>query len=115
MPDVPDSVREEYSGALDMMAGNRMEEAEASMRKVLKDCDFFYEAYEGLAMVLHYQGKLDEAIDLMKELAQKDPDNVMAHSNLSVFFMKKGMIEEAEEEKAKATVLKFSQGESKGG
>ena len=43
----------------------------------------------------------------MKQLKEIKPDEIMAYSNLSLYFMKKGMITEAEEEKAAATALGF--------
>ena len=67
----------------------------------------FLEAYEGLDMVHNRQGEIDKAIACMGRLLEKDPKSIMAHSNLSVFYMKKGMKEKAEEEKALATVLRF--------
>ena len=69
----------------------------------------FLESYEGLAIVLSREGLFDEAIEVMKKLLEQDPQSMMAHTNLSVFYMHKGMKEVAEEWKAKATVLGFSQ------
>ena len=63
------------------------------------------DAYEALGVILGHQEKYDEAIELMAKLGEINPLSVMAHSNLSLFYMKKGEIERAEEEKAKATVL----------
>jgi Flp pilus assembly protein TadD len=53
-------------------------------------------------------GRLDRAIEIMQRLGEKDPANPMSHTNLSVFYMKQGLKEKAEEEKAKATVLQFA-------
>ena len=58
-------------------------------------------------MTYYKQGRLDEAIEWTDKLAALRPDYAMAHTNLSVFYMKKGMKERAEEEKAKAVVLNF--------
>ena len=43
----------------------------------------------------------------MKLLAKLNPNCVMAHTNLSVFYVSKGMIAEAESEKAIANQLEF--------
>jgi tetratricopeptide (TPR) repeat protein len=43
----------------------------------------------------------------MKQLKEINPDEVMAYSNLSLYYMKKGMIQEAEDEKAAATAAGF--------
>ncbi|MCC6486619.1 MAG: tetratricopeptide repeat protein [Candidatus Hydrogenedentes bacterium] len=67
----------------------------------------FEDAYEALGVILHRHHRVDEAIHYMKILEQLNPDCVMAHTNLSVFYVSKGMIEEAEEEKAKAAVAQM--------
>ena len=67
----------------------------------------FEDAYEVLGVVLHRHHRVDQAIRIMKQLAAMNPNCVMAHTNLSVFYMAKGMIQEAEEEKALAGQLEF--------
>ncbi|MBP8131318.1 MAG: tetratricopeptide repeat protein [Candidatus Hydrogenedentes bacterium] len=65
----------------------------------------FEDAHEALGVILHRQGRTDEAIRRMKTLASLNPGAVMAHTNLSVFYVAKGMLREAEEEKAIARQL----------
>ena len=67
----------------------------------------FEDAYEVLGVIQHRQGRTDEAIRTMQRLADLNPDCLMAHTNVSVFYVAKGMIQEAEEEKAKAAVLEI--------
>ncbi len=67
----------------------------------------FEDAYEVLGVILHRQGRTDDAIHIMRQLAALNPDCLMAHTNLSVFYVAKGLIPEAEEEKAKAAVLQI--------
>lgn len=67
----------------------------------------FEDAYEVLGVVLHRHHRVDDAIRIMKRLAAMNPNCVMAHTNLSVFYVSKGMIQEAEEEKALAGQLEF--------
>jgi folate-binding protein YgfZ len=67
----------------------------------------FEDAYEALGVILHRHHRVDEAIRYMQVLERLNPDSVMAHTNLSVFYVAKGMIAEAEEEKAKAAVLQI--------
>lgn len=69
----------------------------------------FEDAYEVIGVILHRHHRVDEAIAYMRRLDALNPDNVMAHTNLSVFYMTKGMIREAEEEKAKAGQLEMRQ------
>ncbi len=67
----------------------------------------YEDAYESLGVILHRHGRTDEAIAYMKVLAELNPDCVMAHTNLSVFYVAKGMIDEAEDEKARSSVLQL--------
>jgi tetratricopeptide (TPR) repeat protein len=46
---------------------------------------------------------------MMEKVLALQPDHVLAHTNLSVFYMKLGDKEKAEDEKAKATLAAFSQ------
>lgn len=73
----------------------------------------FEDAYESLGVILNRHGRVDEAIYYMTRLVALNPDCLMAHTNLSVFYVAKGMIEEAEEEKAKAAVLQMQQANKK--
>lgn len=65
--------------------------------------------YEALGVVLHRQGRTDEAIRVMQALARLRPDSVMAHTNLSVFYAAKGLRDEAEREKAVAAGIEIRQ------
>ena len=58
-------------------------------------------------MIYYKANQLDNAIEWTEKLARLCPESAMAHTNLSIFYMKKGMQEKAEEEKAKAVVLNF--------
>ncbi|MCH7909982.1 MAG: tetratricopeptide repeat protein [Candidatus Hydrogenedentes bacterium] len=67
----------------------------------------YEDAHEVLGVILHRQGRTSDAIRIMQRLADLNPDCLMAHTNLSVFYVAKGMIQEAEEEKAKAAVIEI--------
>ncbi len=69
----------------------------------------YEDAYEALGVILHRHHRVEEAILFMKKLAALNPNCVMAHTNLSVFYMSQGMIQEAEDEKALANQLEFKQ------
>ena len=75
------------------------------LKKAIRLDDKNADAYEALGVILGHQEKYDEAISLMKKLSEVNPSSIMSHTNLSLFYMKKGEIKQAEEEKAKATVL----------
>jgi Flp pilus assembly protein TadD len=66
-------------------------------------------AWNGLAMALGKQGDLDGAIEAGKRLVALEPDEPLGHTSLSIFYQGKGMIPEAEDEKAIAMRLQLKQ------
>src|SRR5579863_3948856 len=103
-----------YYAALDLMAEGKLVRAVASYQESLAADPNFTEAMHGLARALQDLERYDEAIAVALRIAEVDPDDVLAHTSLSVLYMKKGMIPEAEAEGAKARVLGWKQ-QLKGG
>jgi tetratricopeptide (TPR) repeat protein len=98
-----------YYSALDLVAEGTLEKAVAEYRESLNADPTFTEAMHGLARALQDLERYDEAIAVAKQIAEIDPDDVLAHTSLSVLYQKKGMIAEAEAEGAKARVLGWKQ------
>ena len=98
-----------YYSALDLMAEGRTAEAVAVYRESLVADPTFTESMHGLARALQDLGEYDQAIEIAKRIAEIDPDDVLAHTSLSVLYQKKGLIPEAEAEGAKARVLGWKQ------
>jgi tetratricopeptide (TPR) repeat protein len=98
-----------YYAALDLMADGKLEEAVAGYRGSLAIDPTFTEAMHGLARALQDLQRYDEAIEVAHKITELDPDDVLAHTSLSVLYQKKGMIPEAEAEGAKARVLGWKQ------
>jgi tetratricopeptide (TPR) repeat protein len=117
MPD--DNARQKaedhYYAALDLMADGKLEQAVTEYQQSLAADPTFTEAMHGLARVLQDLERYDEAIPVAQRIAEVDPDDVLAHTSLSVLYQKKGMIPEAEAEGAKARVLGWKQQLKKGG
>jgi len=103
-----------YYSALDLMADGNLEKAVAAYQDSLNTDPTFTEAMHGLARALQDLQRFDEAIEVAKRIAEIDPDDVLAHTSLSVLYQKKGMIAEAEAEGAKARVLGWKQQLKKG-
>jgi tetratricopeptide (TPR) repeat protein len=103
-----------YYAALDLMAEGHLEKAVAAYQESLAADPTFTESMHGLARALQDLQRYDEAIDVAKKITEVDPDDVLAHTSLSVLYMKKGMIPEAEAEGAKARVLGWKQQLKKG-
>ena len=98
-----------YYSALDLMAEGQLEKAVAAYRESLAADPGFTEPMHGLVRALQDLARYDEAIAVARRIAEVDPDDVLAHTSLSVLYQKKGMIAEAEAEGAKARVLGWKQ------
>ena len=59
----------------------------------------------GLIRALQDTGEYDAAIAVAQRLLQLDPEEVLAHTSLSILYQHKGMIAEAEAEALKAKLL----------
>ena len=98
-----------YYAALDLMAEGQLEKSVVEYQLAVSTDPTFTEAMHGLARALQDLQRFDEAIDVAKKISELDPDDVLAHTSLSVLYQKKGMIPEAEAEGAKARVLGWKQ------
>jgi len=68
----------------------------------------YADAYESLGVIYGRKQEFQKGIDLMDKLLEVDESSVMAHTNKSLYLMRLGKIEEAEEEKSKAAVKAFA-------
>jgi Tfp pilus assembly protein PilF len=89
---------------------DRLEEGDAAgAAQKLRDClevdPGMLDAMHGLIRALQEQGELDAAITVAQRLLQLDPDEVLAHTSLSILYQHKGMIAEAEAEALQAKLL----------
>ncbi len=103
------AAEDHYFKALDAMAEGRQEEALAEYQAAVAADPTFTEAMHGLARALQNLERFDEAIVVALRITELDPDDVLAHTSLSVLYQNKGMIAEAEAEGAKARVLGWKQ------
>jgi len=108
------AAEDHYYAALDLIADGNLEQAVAAYRESLAADPTFTEAMHGLARALQDLQRYDEAIEVATRLAELDPDDVLAHTSLSVLYQKKGMIPEAEAEGNKARILGWKQQLKKG-
>lgn len=101
------SARQVYQEALKLFREKRLPQAVAKLEAAIQQDSSFSDAYEALGVLYAQQGRLDEAIHVTKKLAAMDPDNIMAHTNLSRFYQQKGWIDEAEVEQAESRRLSW--------
>lgn len=102
--------RTHYKTGIDHFAHGRVAEAIESYRKALALDESLAMAWNGLAMALARHGDLDGAIDAARRYADLDPDEPLAHTSLSMLYQQKGLIPEAEDEKALSMQLQLRRG-----
>ncbi len=113
-PDSRQKAEDIYFEALDLMAEGKLDDAVAAYQRSIAADPSFTEAMHGLARALQDLQRYDDAIAVAQKITELDPDDVLAHTSLSVLYQKKGMIPEAEAEGAKARVLGWKQQLKKG-
>ena len=94
-----------YKEAFANFVKGRLDEAVAGYRAAVAAQPDLAIAWNGLAMVLAQQGDLDAAIEAARRLVELEPEDALGHTSLSIFYQRKGLIREAEDEKAIATRL----------
>ena len=102
-----EKAQELFYEATDFFMKGNEESAEESFKLSLKLDPHHADSLESLGVLLGRNGRFEEAIEWMKKLSESHPSNVLAHTNMSVYLMKLGKIEEAEEQKSMATVKSF--------
>jgi tetratricopeptide (TPR) repeat protein len=98
-----------YYAALDLVSEGHQEQAVEEYREALAADPNFTDALHGLSRALQDLNRLDEAIEVSKRISEIDPDDMLAHTSLSILYQKKGMVPEAEAEGNKARVLGWKQ------
>ncbi len=98
-----------YYAALDHVAEGRDVQAINDYRQALAADPTFTDALHGLSRALQNLNRLDEAIEIAHQISAIEPDDILAHTSLSILYQKKGMIPEAEAEANKARILGWKQ------
>jgi len=87
-----------YYAALDLVLEGQHDQAVEEYRHAVEADPKFTDALQDLS-------RFDEAIEVSKQISEIDPDDILAHTSLSILYQKKGMVPEAEAEGNKARVL----------
>ena len=80
-------------------------EAVQILESLIEKDPAFEDAYEALALFYQRSNRIDDAIETAKKWVRLNPLALMAHTNLSRFYMAKGLIAEAEHEQGEARRL----------
>ncbi len=99
------SAEDLYHEGLDRLAEGDAAGAAQKLRDCLEVDPGMLDAMHGLIRALQEQGEFDAAIAVAQRLLQLDPDEVLAHTSLSILYQHKGMIAEAEAEALQAKLL----------
>lgn len=102
-----EKAQELYYAALEAFKMDDFDTSEKFLKHAIDLNPKFADAYESLGVILGRLNRFPEAIELMDHLTNVDPSSVLAHTNKSLFLMKMGKIDEAEEQKSLATVKSF--------
>src|SRR5271170_3343804 len=96
--------RQVHDQALDLVA-NGDPAAAGKFREALALDPNLDEARHGLVRALQDAGDYDQAIATALSLIEREPDDPLAHTSLSILYQHKGMVPEAEAEALKAKLL----------
>ena len=101
MPDKEDLCDE----AVDLFADDKFDEAIELYKKALEIDPKYSDAAHGLALCYKAKGDIDAAIEATNQYVRNEPEDILAFTNLSMFYQQKGMIKEAEAAGAEARRL----------
>lgn len=102
-----EDAKTQYQEALAVFRSGNLKEAIAKLEQAIQMDPAFEDALETLGILYAKAERLDDAIDAMKRLSKISPNHIMARTNLSLFYVQKGMILEAEKEQAEARRLSW--------
>ena len=94
-----------YYTALDLFAEGKQEQAITAYQQAIELDPAFTDAMHGLSRAFQDLGRLDEAIAVSRLITETDPDDILAHTSLSILYQRKGMVPEAEAEANQARIL----------
>ncbi|MCU0590324.1 MAG: tetratricopeptide repeat protein [Desulfobacterales bacterium] len=92
----PDSADLHHLKGYSLFGLKKNAEALPEFRQVTAESRFFQDAVVHIAFILQEQGKVQEAIEQLQEMAQKNPENVEYKYYLASIFEESGRYDEAE-------------------
>lgn len=94
-----------YHEAIDKLAAGDFPAAIFGFRASLEADPSYADAAHGLLHALRSAGHLDDAVAVAQQLIAANPDDVLAHTSLSILYQHQGKIAEAEAAAMRAKVL----------
>ncbi len=100
---------EHYRKGMTLFGEQKHAEAIEEYRAALAEDPDWTDGLHGLAMAQMHAGDLDGAIETGLRIVELDKQDAFAHTSLSMFYMRKGMVDEAEKEAAKARMISWKE------
>ncbi len=94
-----------YHAAVESLADGDLDTAIRGFRASLEADPGFADAAHGLIHALKDAGQYDEAVVVTQQLIASDPDDVLAHTSLSILYQHQGRIADAEAAATRAKLL----------
>ena len=104
-----EAAQQHYLEALKLFGEGKNVQAVEAYEKALEAKPDWTDALHGMAMAYSNGGRHDDAIRIGKRIVELDSNDPFAHTSLSMFYQRKGEIEEAEKEGAKARMLSWKE------
>jgi Flp pilus assembly protein TadD len=98
-----------YMDGMKLFGQNKYGEAAEQYRKALELQPDTTDVLHALAAALMYSGELDEGIATANRIVELDPADHLVHTTLSMMYQRKGDIDTAEAEAAKARLKAWKQ------
>ncbi len=100
---------EHFDSAMNAMAAGNLDAAITDLKAAVALDSNFPDALQALAMLYYQTQRFDEAIEIGKRLVATNPDDILSHTSLSMFYVAKGMVPEAEAEANESRRLTWKQ------
>lgn len=114
-PDAAAKVHQLYDQAIRAFADAQPTKALGLLEEALRIDPSFGDAYEAIGVMLGRSGHFHEAIDVFQRLEEVAPDEPMVNTNLSLYYMKLGDKQTAEDHAGKATLKQMAKARGKVG
>ena len=98
-----------FEKGMNAMAEGNLETAITDWKAAIASDPGYADALQALAMIYYQTHRFDEAIEIGKRLVAVNPDDILSHTSLSMFYVAKGMVPEAEAEAAESRRLTWKE------
>ncbi len=103
------TAEQHFLAGLELFAAGEQQQAIAEYQLALASDPGFTDAMHGLVRIYQDLNQVEDAVALARRIAETDPEDILAHTTLSILYQKKGMVPEAEAEANKARIMGWKQ------